>query len=449
MLLVEMKKSYWLLAILLTWLSIFFLPVEIQVKLSLLILSLCVILWTSEIIPLWITGLMPLILGPLFGLIPLEEITMNYFSGILLLFISGFIFSSAVSKWRIDKKIVFSIMSIFGKNARLTILGVILSTALLSTLMANTTATALMIPIGLGILIAIKNEGKEYRTSLLLSIAYAASIGGTGILTGTTTNLIGVEYMMREGMEVWFLTWTKTLMPFTLILLVILWLYMIWKSKFPKKIVVDVKKITIGHEGRLVVCVLLFTVIAWLLRPWISERIGFQLNDIMIGMLGSLSLFLIKFRNKPILRIKDVKIPWNIILMVGGALALGNILLNVGVSDIFIKIMDFLPKNELVFLIATAVIANFSTELISNTALSATLIPIIIQFYKSAGFNPFLGILTVAVCSDMAFMLPIATPPNAIVSKSRYVNSKKMFSYGFLLNLVVIVLWVLYASLFL
>ena len=126
-------------------------------------------------------------------------------------------------------------------------------------------------------------------------------------------------------------------------------------------------------------------------------------------------------------------------------MALGNVLLNVGVSDLFIQVMGFLPKDELVFLIATAVIANFSTELISNTALSATLIPVIVQFYKYAGFNPFLGILTVAVCSDMAFMLPIATPPNAIVVRSRYVNFRNMISYGFFLNIITIVLWVLYA----
>ncbi|MBL7169658.1 MAG: DASS family sodium-coupled anion symporter [Candidatus Aenigmarchaeota archaeon] len=444
-----MKRIPWFLVLIILWSIILLTPTNLEIKLSLLVLSLCIILWTSEIIPMWITGLIPLILGPLLGLILFEEIVKNYFSGILLLFISGFIFSSAVSKWKIDKKIVFSIMSIFGKNARLTILGVIISTALLSTLMANTTTTALMLPIGLGILTAIKGEGKEYRTSLLLSIAYAASIGGTGILIGTTTNLIGAEYMMRENMEIGFLAWAKIVMPFTLTLLAVLWLYMSWRTKLPKKIVIDIKKIKLDSHAKLVIFVLLLTVLAWLLRPYVSEKTGFQLNDIMIGLLGSLSLFLIRYKNKPLLRIKDVKIPWNIILMVGGALALGNILLNVGMSDIFVQVMGFLPRNELVFLIATAVIANFSTELISNTALSATLIPVIVQLYKSAGFDPFLGILTVAVCSDMAFMLPIATPPNAIVYKSKYVNFRKMVSYGFLLNIIVIVLWVLYASVFL
>ena len=435
----------WLLVLLLVWFAVFLTTIDLKIKLSLLILSLCVILWTSEILPLWVTGLIPLVAAPLLGLTSFLDVAKNYFSGVLLLFISGFIFSSAVSKWKIDKKVVFSILKIFGKNAKLTILGVILSTALLSTFMANTTATALMLPIGLGILTAIKNEGKGYRTYLLLTIAYSASIGGTGILIGTTTNLIGAEYMMREGISTGFMMWAKAVMPFTLILLFVLWLYMSWRTKMPEKIVVKVEDIKLSHEAKLVILVLVLTVLAWLFRPYISEKIGFQLNDIMIGILGSFSLFFIQSNKKSILRLKDAKIPWNIILMIGGALALGNVLLNVGVSDLFIQVMGFLPKDELVFLIATAVIANFSTELISNTALSATLIPVIVQFYKYAGFNPFLGILTVAVCSDMAFMLPIATPPNAIVVRSRYVNFRNMISYGFFLNIITIVLWVLYA----
>jgi sodium-dependent dicarboxylate transporter 2/3/5 len=217
-----MNKIIWFLLLVSVWLGIFLVQTELKVKVALFLLSLCVILWTSEIVPLWITGLLPLIFGPLLGLSTFNEILKNYLSGILLLFISGFIFSSAISKWKIDKKVVFSMLKRFGESPKLTLLGVILSTALLSTLMANTTSTALMLPIGLGILSAMKNEGKEYRTSLLLSIAYAASIGGTAILIGTTTNLIGVEYMIRENIEMGFLTWAKILLPFSLISLLVL-----------------------------------------------------------------------------------------------------------------------------------------------------------------------------------------------------------------------------------
>lgn len=442
-----MKKITWFLVLGLIWLTILMLSIDFRIKLSLLILSLCVILWTSEMVPIWVTGLIPLIAGPVLGLIQFGEIVKNYFSGILLLFISGFIFSSAVSKWKVDKKIVFSLMKVFGKNARLALLGVIISTALLSTFMANTTATVLMLPIGLGILTAIKGEGKEYRTSLLLTIAYAASIGGTGILIGTTSNIIAAEYMIREGIEMGFLMWAKTLMPFTMILLVVLWVYMILRTRMPKKIVVDVEDIKLSFEAKLVVIALLLTVCAWLLRPYISEKFGLGINDIMIGMMGSVPLLFIRTKKKPLLRVKDVNIPWNIIVMIGGALAIGNILLNANVSDLVIEMLNFLPKNETLFLIITGVITNFSTELLSNTALSATLIPIIVQLYKSFNFNVLLGIFTVDVCSDMAFMLPIATPPNAIVSKTKYVNFKNMIKYGFWLNLIVTALWVLYASL--
>ena len=442
-----MKKITWFLILVLLWTSIFITSLNLQIKLSLLILSLCVILWTSELIPMWMTGLIPLVAGPLLGLITLDQVTNNYFAPVIFLLLSGFIFSSAVSKWKIDKKIVYSMTKIFGKNARFTILGIILTTAFLSFFMPNTTSTALMLPVGLGILAATRNVKKQFRTSLMLSIAYSASIGGTGVLIGTTTNLIGAEYMMRENIQIGFLSWSKMVLPFTLILLVILWLYMTKRSKLPEKIVIDVENIKLNPQAKVVIAILLLTVIAWIIRPFISERFNFPINDIGIGVVSALSLFFINYKSKPILQVKDAKIPWGIVLMVGGALAVGNILLNTGISDLFVETMSFLPRNKLVFLIVTAVIANFSTELLSNTALSATLIPIIIQLYKSVGFDPFLGILTVAVCSDMAFMLPIATPPNAIVSKSKYVNFRNMISHGFWLNLIVIVLWVLYASL--
>jgi len=406
-------------------------------------------LWISEIIPFIVTGLIPLILGPLFGIIPFNEIVMNYFTGVMFLLVSGFIFSSAVSKWKIDKKIIYSIIKLFGKDAKFTILGVIISTAILSTFMPNTTTTTLMLPVGLGILAATKYERKEYKISLLLSIAYAASIGGTGVMIGTPSNLIGAEYMIKENIQMGFLTWSKTVMPFTIVLLFILWIYMAWKSKLPKKIMINVEKIKLEPEAKIIISILLITVLFWMLRPIISEKTGLGINDAMIAMIGSTSLFLIRYKNKPILKFSDVNIPWGIVLMVGGGLAIGSILLSSGTADFFIESMSFLPKNKLVFLIMTSVLSNFSTELMSNTALSATLIPIIGQLYNSVGFNPFVGILTVAVCSDMAFMLPIATPPNAIVSKSKYVNFKEMIKHGFLLNIIVIVLWVLYATLFL
>jgi len=442
-----MKKITWVLILVLFWSVIILTSLNLQIKISLLILSLCVVLWTSELIPMWMTGLIPLVTGPLFGLITLDQVMNNYFAPVIFLLLSGFIFSSAVSKWKIDKKIVYSITKIFGKNARFTILGIILATAFLSFFMPNTTSTALMLPVGLGILATTRNVKKQFRTSLILSIAYASSIGGTGVLIGTTTNLIGVEYMMRENIQIGFLSWSKMILPFTLILLVILWLYMTKRSKLPEKIVIDVENIKLSPQAKVVIIILLLTVIIWIIRPFISKKFDLPINDIGIGVVSALSFFFISYKSKPILQVKDTKIPWGIVLMVGGALAVGNILLNTGISDLFVETMSFLPKNKLVFLIATAVIANFSTELLSNTALSATLIPIIVDLYKSVGFDPFLGILTVAVCSDMAFMLPIATPPNAIVSKSKSVNFKNMISYGFWLNLIVIVLWVVYASL--
>jgi len=251
--------------------------------------------------------------------------------------------------------------------------------------------------------------------------------------------------MVREGIQMSFLGWMKHAVPFSLVLLIVLWLYLTWRSKLPKNVVVEVEKIGLGPEAKLVGLIITITVLLWVLRPLILERTGLRINDAMIGIFGSSLLFLVRSKKKPLLKFKEVRIPWGIIFMLGGGLAIGNILLASGASDLFVHGLNFLPRNELIFLVVIATIANLSTELISNTALSATFMPVVVLLYNSVGFDPFIGILTVAVCSDMAFMLPIATPPNAIVSKSKYVNFKEMIKHGFLLNVIVIVLWVLYA----
>src|SRR3989338_3569532 len=443
------NKDLWIFIIVCSIIALVSLQIQLSIKLSLIILTLCILLWMSELIPIGITGLIPLILAPIFGLAKFEDIVGNYSSRIIFLLISGFILASSITKWGIDKKISYFIIRLLGRNPKVVILSLIITTALLSMIMPNTTAAALMIPVGLGILNSTRGESKEYKISLLLSIAYAASIGGIALLIGTPPNLIATDYLSKENINMSFFTWSKIMLPFSIIFIIILWLYITFKSKLPKNITLNYTRTKLKDGAKITIIVVLSAVILWFTKSFVFEKIGLFLDDVFIGLAASILLFVIRIKGEPLLKWEDANIPWDIILMFGGGLALGSILLSSGTAQWTVSALNFLPKNEFIFLIVTSMFIVFATELLSNTVLAATIMPVIIELYKTNGFSPLAGILTVAVCSTMAFMFPIGTPPNAIVFKSRIVSFKKMIEYGFVLNLLVVVLWVVYLKFFL
>lgn len=441
-----MKRDLWLFLIITLQIIIFSSSLKPMIKFSLLIMSLCVILWISEIISVGATGLIPIVLAPLFGITELEKIVTNYSTKTIFLLISGFIIASAVSKWGIDKKITYLIIKGLGKKPSLVVLSLILSTALLSMSLPNTTAAALMIPIGVGILNTTKSKSKSFKAAIILGIAYAASIGGISLIIGTPPNLIAAEYLKREGVHMDFLLWLKMIFPFSMAFLLILWIYLQVRTKSPENVVLSIQDTHLKKGAKLTILVLFFTIFLWVFKALIFEFTGVTFDDVAIGLLASLMLFILTVEKQPLLSWEDVNIPWDVILMFGGGLALGQILLVSGTAEWIVSWFSFIPKNPVLYLLVVSIFSVFATELLSNTALTSTLVPIVIQFYKNAGFNPFIGIITVAVCSAMAFMFPIATPPNAIAFKTRFISFKKMAGYGLFLNILVIFLWVFYAA---
>jgi sodium-dependent dicarboxylate transporter 2/3/5 len=336
----------------------------------------------------------------------------------------------------------------FTNDSRFIILIIILSTALMSAIIANTTAAAIMLPIGLSIIKSLpKKNRKKFAICILLSIAYSASIGGTISLIGTTPNLFAAQFLAKGGIIISFSDWLKLISPFSFIMLFSLWLFMLFKFGILKsqKINIKIEKIPNETGAKIVSLIIIITVIVWTIKPFVP--ILHDIDDVMIGLISSVLLIIIPIPGKKILLgWKDIKIPWGILLLFGGGLALGNSLLVSGTAQ---YIVEFLPEwnNFILIIFVIASLSVMLTEFMSNTAFSATFIPLFLLFANSLGINPLFVVLTVAVCSSLAFMLPIGTPPNTIVYKTKYVKIFDMIKTGILLNVISIILWTLYVFL--
>lgn len=422
-------------------------PIKSSIKYGLSVLVLCVILWLTEAIPKGVTGLIPAVLIPLFGIMTFEEVVANYMNRVVFLLLSGFIIASAISKWKLDKKITYFMLR-FSNDSKFVLLTIILSTALISSLIANTTAAAIMLPIGLNIVKSVPEKNrKKLGTCILLAIAYSASIGGTITLIGTTPNLFAAQFLAKQGITVTFSDWLKLISPFSFVMLFVMWFLMLLTYDLFKseKINIKIEKIPNEIGTKIVALIIIATVIIWTIKPFVS--ILRDVDDVMIGLTSAILLIIIPIPGKKLLLSwRDIKIPWSILLMFGGGLALGNALLASGAAQ---YIVEFLPKfNSFILnIFVIAIIIHILTEFMPNTAVSSTFILVFLLFANSLGMNPLMLILTAAVCSSLSFMLPVGTPPNVIVYRTKYVKISDMIKTGFFIKIISILLWTLFVFL--
>lgn len=427
---------------------IFFSPIKTPVRYGLAILILCTILWATEAIPRGITGLLPAIFAPLFGIIGFEEILVNYMSRVVLLLLSGFIIASAISKWKLDKKMVYSLLKL-SSDSRIALLAIILSTGLISTIIANTTATALMLPIGLSMINACpKKLKKKFATALLLAIAFSATIGGTATLIGTPPNLIIAQYISKEGINITFGDWLKIVSPFSFIFLLTLWIILLFRYNLIKReeIKVKIENIQLEIGAKITIIIIISAIIIWSTKSFIPALKS--IDDVIIGLIAAVLLITIPIPGKKVLLgWKDLKIPWSILLMFGGGLALGNVLFVSGAAQYMVDLLPKFPTNFILIILIISLISTFVTEFIPNTAFASTFVPIFVILANNMGINPLFVILSAGICGSMAFLLPTGTPPNAIVYKTKYFRITEMIKTGFLLKIVALILWVLYVFL--
>jgi sodium-dependent dicarboxylate transporter 2/3/5 len=418
--------------------------------------------WITEALPIAVTSLLPIILFPLSGGLGLDETTASYGHKYVFLYIGGFILAIAIEKWNLHKRIALTIIKIVGTNVVFIILGFMVATAFLSMWISNTATAVMILPIGMAIVTQLKDnpdtiedENLIFGKALMLSIAYSASIGGMATLIGTPPNLV-LAGVVKEayGVEITFVQWFSFGFPISVLLLFLCWLYMTkvafkFKQKaFPggrNEINRQLKALgKITSEEKIILSVFIFTAFAWISRSFLIKPFLPEIDDTIIAIFSAVLLFIIPTGNKKIrlLNWEDaVKLPWGVLLLFGGGMALALGFESSGLAVWIGQQMTSLSALPL-FLILLILIAsvNFLTEITSNLATTAMLLPVLVSLASAIGIHPYLLLVGATVAASCAFMLPVATPPNAVVFGSGYLKIEDMVKKGFWMNIISIVL---------
>ena len=415
--------------------------------------------WITEAVSISVTALLPLLLFPLFKVMPLADVGANYGSPIVFLFFGGFVLALALEKVNLHKRIALNIIKKTGTTPNKVILGFMIATGFMSMWISNTACTVFMLPIAMSVIQLLVNDANgftksdsNFAISVMLGVAFSANAGGIATVIGTPPNSILIGLLENQyHIEVSFFKWMLIGLPFSIILIGVIYLVMV-KWIFPNKgLVFNASKDVINDEllklgnmsskEKRVLTIFAITVFLWIFRTLINSLIpNLELTDTMISLFGALALFAIPFNLKKgdfILQWNDTqKLAWGILILFGGGLALAN-----GMSDSGIVALiatEISTSNISVLLTASLliVVVLFMTELMSNVAITAVLAPVVAGI--AMGLNiPILHLLIpVTIASSCAFMLPMATPPNAIVFASGYIKIGEMARVGILINLI-------------
>lgn len=421
--------------------------------------------WITEAIPIPMTSLLPIVLFPLMGALPIRETTEAYGHPLVFLYIGGFIIAVAIERWDLHRRIAINIIYRIGTNLPGIILGFMLATAGLSMWISNTATSVMMLPIGMAIVHQLGTSDKShFGKALMLSIAYSASIGGIATLIGTPTNLV-LAGIVEElyGKEITFLEWFTFGLPISIVLLAISWLYLtriafrMKTERFSggrKEIAKQHKKLgPLTRQEKLVSIVFGLTALCWILRSFVFSSWLPGLNDTIIAIAGAVALFVVPsgIEGKKLMDWETaVKIPWGIVLLFGGGLALAAGFQHSGLAEWIGTKMTLLQGVHLLLLILILItIVNFLTEITSNVATASMILPILASLAVVIEVHPYMLMVSATLAASCAFMLPVATPPNAVVFGSGYLRMKDMVRAGIWLNLVSIVILTLMVYYFL
>ena len=418
--------------------------------------------WITEAIPIAVTALLPIILFPLTGGLELSETTASFGHKYVFLYIGGFIIAIAIQKWNLHKRIALNIINLIGTNIVNIILGFMIATAFMSMWISNTATSVMMLPIAMAIVAqlrddpnTIEDENLNFGKALMLAIAYSASIGGVSTLIGTPPNLVLAGVVEETfGYEITFAKWFQFGFPISLVLLFICWKYLTgfafkFKQKtFPGGRSEITKQLNllgkISYEEKLVAGVFALTAFAWISRSFLLKPIIPEIDDTIIALIAGIIIFLLPTKNKKrrLLNWEEaVKLPWGILLLFGGGMALAAGFKDSGLAlwiGTQMTLLDGVSLFLLVFILIAAV--NFLTEITSNLATTAMLLPILYPMAMTIDVHPFILMVSATVAASCAFMLPVATPPNAVVFGSGYLRIPDMVRVGVWMNIISIIL---------
>ncbi|QLH09263.1 anion transporter [Candidatus Nitrosotenuis sp. DW1] len=436
------------------FLLILFLPIgnlSFEAKAVLATAFMMGIWWITETIPIYITALIPLVMFPILSVGDVVKTSGSYVDRIIFLLLGGFFLASAIERCGLHKRFALHMIKIFGSRPKYVIGAFIIVTGSISAWMSNTATALLMMPIATALIASVNSKIKDrFAICLVLGIAYAASIGGLATLIGTPPNAIFASLAKSlVGMDVSFAKWMLVGLPISVISLFILWWYLVSavrvgkeplfeENDFVAKKLEELGKITV--EEKIILAVFAVTVVAWITRGLFWSELLPMVDDSVIALAASLALFLISYKNKRMLDLKSAsKIPWGILILVGGGLALAGGFVAVGLDTWIVSHLTFLvglPYFAIIVVLLTIVVF---LEFISNTATAALMIPIAASLARAMGIDPMLLMVPIAVGASFGFILPVSTPPNAIAVSSGFVKTKTMAKIGLPLNLITII----------
>lgn len=425
-----------------------------------------VIWWITEAVSISVTALLPLLLFPILNIMQIDDVGANYGSPIIFLFFGGFILALALEKVNLHKRIALNIIKITGTTPNKVVLGFMIATAALSMWISNTATAVVMLPIAMSVIGLLINDAdgftkgdKNFALSVMLGIAFAANAGGIATAIGTPPNSVMIGLLENEyNIEISFLKWMVIGVPFSTILIWIIYLVLV-KWMYPSgTLKFTASKDVIHHEleklgpmsgkEKQVLVIFGITVFLWIFRTVINGIFPeLQLNDTIISMMAAIAMFSIPYNLKKgdfIINWKDTqKLAWGILILFGGGLALAE---GMSVSGIVNVVSGAIANSEISVLLTAILLITlmlFMTELMSNVALTAVLIPVVAGIAIGLEIPILYLLIPVTIASSCAFMLPMATPPNAIVFASGHIKVHQMARAGIVLNLISVVLLVL------
>jgi solute carrier family 13 (sodium-dependent dicarboxylate transporter), member 2/3/5 len=417
--------------------------------------------WVTEAIPIPATALLPIVLFPILGVTDIAGATTPFANPLIYLFLGGFIIALGMEKSNLHRRMALNIIHRVGTRPTSIILGFMGAAAFLSMWVSNTATTLMMLPIALSIIALVESdeamEAGELKTNfalvLLLGLAYACNIGGIATLVGTPPNALMAGYLLdNHGIEVGFAQWMMLGVPLVLVSLPILF-FVLTKLLFP----VRMKRLPGGRDliaeelakagamsraEKQVAAIFTLTATLWVTRPLLEGWIP-GLSDTGIAIFGALLLFIVPLSWKRwhfVLEWSDAKrLPWEVLILFGGGLSLAAGITGSGLAEWLGTTFQVLDGIGLLWLIVIALgLTIFLTEVTSNTATAAAFLPILASVAIAMGFDPVLLAVPAAIAASCAFMLPVATPPNAIVYGSGYISIPQMARAGFVLNLIMV-----------
>jgi sodium-dependent dicarboxylate transporter 2/3/5 len=439
----------------------FFNPFGLEEKAArvIAVAALMITWWITEAFPMPAVALVPIVLFPLLNIATTNAAAAPYGNEVIFLFMGGFMIGLAIEKWNLHKRIALSIVKVTGTSGNRIVLGFVMATGLISMWLSNTATTMMMFPIAISVIKVIgegrsEKDMRNFSLCLMLAIAYSSNFGGVATIIGTPPNVAYVSYMnKRFGQEISFFDWMIVCLPIALLLMLSLYLVTV-KVLFRNQIASSAEtKQLISNElqqlgpmripEKRVLVIFLCTALLWITRDLINQLGIVKIDDNMIAIFGALLLFILpagEAKGK-LLEWSDTKnMQWGILLLFGGGISLANAMEKAGLMDMLGKwISGFSGTDTLTLLLVVVTVSIFISEVMSNIAQVIVFAPVVTGIAVAAGINPYVLGVGMTLAASCASMMPMGTPPNAIVFASGHIRMKDMMKAGLVMNIIAII----------